>query len=149
MRYGVGQKFRVCIYLVSNGIRNKVHFWLYLYLCIQRAVHSPPPFFFPCVGHGISSFEIVHWTSEGRRGAVIIRTLVVESNFFFSRTSAVSCSVSSFRDFAHLKAWLDHTCFNAGKKEWLEKAQQTTQRHAPSVTRYGTTWIDRYMVRSK
>lgn len=54
--------------------------YVFGYMYMQKAAHFPP--FFPSISHGTSLFEtIAGCLFEGRRSAaVIIRTLVVESN---------------------------------------------------------------------
>ena len=135
MRYGVRQKFCVCTRLTHNGIRNCVTFLLLLslYLCIQRTVYVP--LFLPCIIHGTSSVEtIVGCLFEGRKSAVIIRILVVESNIFSDLCCELLCFV--LRDFADPRHGWDHTCLSTGKREWREKAQEVTQmRHAHPLTR--------------
>ena len=103
MRNGARQELCVCTRLERNGMQNCVRFWLYL--CIQRA-GCVFPSIFPCIIYGTSSFEtIVGRLLEGRKSAVISRTLVVESNFFSDQCYELLCFV--LRDFADLKhGWI-------------------------------------------
>ena len=78
--------------------------------------------------------SIVGCLFEGRKSAVIIRTLVAESNIFSDQCCELLCFV--LRDFADPRHGWDHTCLSTGKREWREKAQEVTQmRHAHPLTR--------------
>ena len=112
MRYGVRQKLCVSTKLTRNGIRNCVRF-LVVFMHIEGCAF---PSRSPCIIHGTSSFEtIVGRLFEGRRSAVIIRTLVVESNVFSDQYYELLCfGPCDFADLRH--GWITRAFSPARRK---------------------------------
>ena len=112
-------KICVCTPLVCNG----VCVWLCLYA--QRAVNFPPSHCRPAY----HSYQLFPFSStcfpkcwNVWRAAVIIRTLVAESNIFSDQFWELPCFF--FHDFAILCIAQSRILLN--QKEWLEKVHEVT-----------------------
>ena len=81
------------------------------------------PSIVPCITHGTSSFKtIVGLLFEGRKSAVIVRTLVIESNIFSDQCYELLCFVLC--DFADLRhGWITHAFSPVRKnvEKWHKK----------------------------
>ena len=109
MHYGVGQKLCVFTLLARNGVRNAYDFGcIYAY----RGLFISLPF--SRIIYGTSSFETIAGRLFQGKSAVIIRTLVVESNIFSDQCYELLCFV--LRDFADLwHGWITRAFPSARK----------------------------------